>query len=98
MLKLSSPKRQWLSKPIAKVVKPANFFTKQINKKRQNVVANFNSLSVIANQKAIRSSNNLLKAIISFRSKNKISTLNAQLTQIKQYVKSLRTLQHKHLN
>ncbi len=37
-------------------------------------------------------------AIISFRSKDEISTLNAQLTQIKQYVESLRTLRHEHLN
>ncbi|HGY8446805.1 TPA: ATP-binding protein, partial [Escherichia coli] len=36
--------------------------------------------------------------IISFRSKDEISTLNAQLTQIKQYVESLRTLRHEHLN
>lgn len=40
----------------------------------------------------------MLGAIISFRSKDEISTLNAQLTQIKQYVESLRTLRHEHLN
>lgn len=53
---------------------------------------------MIANRAAIRSGNELLGAIISFRSKDEISTLNAQLTQIKQYVESLRTLRHEHLN
>ncbi len=61
-------------------------------------MANFNGLSVIANREAIRSGEELLGAIISFRSKDEIATLNAQLTQIKQYVESLRTLRHEHLN
>lgn len=87
-----------MGKPIAEVVRPADFFTEQIDEKRQDVVANFNGLSVIANREAIRSGDDLLGAIISFRSKDEISTLNAQLTQIKQYVESLRTLRHEHLN
>ncbi len=98
MLGLSSPGRQWLGRPISAVVKPADFFTEQIDERRQDVVANFNGLSVIANREAIRSGDDLLGAIISFRSKDEISTLNAQLTQIKQYVESLRTLRHEHLN
>lgn len=87
-----------MGKPIVEVVRPADFFTEQIDEKRQDVVANFNGLSVIANREAIRSGDDLLGAIISFRSKDEISTLNAQLTQIKQYVESLRTLRHEHLN
>ncbi|MGS5223681.1 sensor histidine kinase DpiB, partial [Escherichia coli] len=55
MLGLSSPGRQWLGKPIVEVVRPADFFTEQIDEKRQDVVANFNGLSVIANREAIRS-------------------------------------------
>ncbi len=53
MLGLSSPGRQWLGKPIAEVVRPADFFTERIDEKRQDVVANFNGLSVIANREAI---------------------------------------------
>ncbi|MDN8598112.1 sensor histidine kinase DpiB [Citrobacter enshiensis] len=98
MLGLSSPGRQWLGKPIEEVVKPADFFTQEIAEQRQDVMANFNGLSVIANREAIRSGDELLGAIISFRSKDEIYTLNAQLTQIKQYVESLRTLRHEHLN
>lgn len=98
MLGLSSPGRQWLGKPIEEVVKPADFFTQEIAEPRQDVMANFNGLSVIANREAIRSGDELLGAIISFRSKDEISTLNAQLSQIKQYVESLRTLRHEHLN
>ncbi|MBW6098629.1 PAS domain-containing protein [Escherichia coli] len=74
MLGLSSPRRQWLGKPIAEVVRPADFFTEQIDEKRQDVVANFNGPSVIANREAIRSGDDLLGAIISFRSKDEIST------------------------
>ena len=98
MLGLSSPGRKWLGKPIADVVQPADFFTQQIAEKRQDAMVNFNGLSVIANREAIRSGDELLGAIISFRSKDEIATLNAQLTQIKQYVESLRTLRHEHLN
>ena len=98
MLGLSSPGRQWLGKPIEEVVDPAGFFTEQIEEKRQDVICTFNGLSVIANRAAIHFGDELLGAIISFRSKDEISTLNAQLTQIKQYVESLRTLRHEHLN
>lgn len=98
MLGLSSPERKWLGKPVSDVVQPADFFTQQIAEKRQDAMVNFNGLSVIANREAIRSGDELLGAIISFRSKDEIATLNAQLTQIKQYVESLRTLRHEHLN
>ncbi|EPL1116465.1 TPA: sensor histidine kinase DpiB [Citrobacter freundii] len=98
MLRLSSPGRKWLGKPVSEVVQPADFFTQQIAEKRQDAMVNFNGLSVIANREAIRSGDELLGAIISFRSKDEIATLNAQLTQIKQYVESLRTLRHEHLN
>ena len=98
MLGLSSPGRKWLGKPVSEVVQPADFFTQQIAEQRQDAMVNFNGLSVIANREAIRSGDELLGAIISFRSKDEIATLNAQLTQIKQYVESLRTLRHEHLN
>ncbi|ELK6656915.1 sensor histidine kinase DpiB [Citrobacter freundii] len=98
MLGLSSPGRKWLGKPVSEVVQPADFFTQQIAEKLQDAMVNFNGLSVIANREAIRSGDELLGAIISFRSKDEIATLNAQLTQIKQYVESLRTLRHEHLN
>ncbi|EPH1200186.1 sensor histidine kinase DpiB [Citrobacter freundii] len=98
MLGLSSPGRKWLGKPVSEVVQPADFFTQQIAEKRQDAMVNFNGLSVIANREAIRSGDELLGAIISFRSKDEIAILNAQLTQIKQYVESLRTLRHEHLN
>ncbi|MFU1871562.1 sensor histidine kinase DpiB [Citrobacter portucalensis] len=98
MLGLSSPGRKWLGKPVSEVVQPADFFTQQIAEKRQDAMVNFNGLSVIANREAIRSGDELLGAIISFRSKDEIATLNAQLTQIKQYVESLRMLRHEHLN
>lgn len=98
MLGLSSPGKQWLGRSVNQVVHPATFFTDSIEAQRQDVICTFNGLSVIANRGAIRYRDELLGAIISFRSKDEIGTLNAQLTQIKQYVDSLRTLRHEHLN
>lgn len=98
MLELASPEQQWLGKSIEEVVNPADFFTQQITEKRQDAMVRFNGLSVIANREAIRAGDELLGAIISFRCKDDISTLNARLTQIKHYVESLRTLRHEHLN
>ncbi|MCE0825008.1 sensor histidine kinase DpiB [Buttiauxella sp. A2-C2_NF] len=99
MLGLHSPGRQWLGKPISDVVHPASFFTEKIAEARQDVICTFNGLSVIANRGVIHSGHAApAGAIVSFRSKDEISTLNAQLTQIKQYVESLRTLRHEHLN
>lgn len=98
MLGLSSPGRQWLGRQIADVVHPCAFFTDSIAEKRQDVMCAFNGLNVIANRGAIRSGTEMLGAIISFRSKDEMSALNAQLTQIKQYVESLRVLRHEHLN
>ena len=99
MLGLSSPGRQWLGKPIAEVVNPAGFFIEKMTEARQDVMCTFNGLSVIANRGVIHSGDaSPAGAIVSFRSKDEINTLNAQLTQIKQYVESLRTLRHEHLN
>lgn len=98
MLGLSAPGRQWIGRPVGEVVQPACFFTEKIEEKRQDVLCTFNGLSVIANRGVIRSGPALLGAIISFRSKDEISTLNAQLSQIKQYVENLRALRHEHLN
>ena len=99
MLGLSSPGRQWLGKPIAEVVNPAGFFIEKMTEARQDVMCTFNGLSVIANRGVIHSGDaSPAGAIVSFRSKDEINTLNAQLTQIKQYVENLRTLRHEHLN
>ncbi|PWC17891.1 sensor histidine kinase DpiB [Brenneria corticis] len=98
MLGLNSPGRQWLGKPIDQVVMPADFFTRHLEENRQDVICTFNGLNVIANRAAIRSDEELLGAIVSFRAKDEIATLNAQLSQIKQYVENLRTVRHEHLN
>lgn len=100
MLGLSAPGRQWLGQPISQVVSPADFFTDRIDEDRRDAILTFNGLNVIANRATIRSGDGdtLLGAIISFRSKDDINTLNAQLTQIRQYVDSLRTVRHEHLN
>ncbi|MEJ4043725.1 sensor histidine kinase DpiB [Erwinia sp. SLM-02] len=98
MLGLSSPGKQWLGQSVATVVHPSEFFTDRTPENLQDVICSFNGLSVIASRGAIRYGSERLGAIISFRSKDEISTLNAQLSQIKQYVENMRTLRHEHLN
>jgi two-component system cit operon sensor histidine kinase CitA len=58
----------------------------------------FNQLQVIASRVGIRVGGELHGWVISFRSKDDISTLSAQLSQIKRYADNLRVIRHEHLN
>lgn len=98
ILSIQYPRQQWVGRHISDVVEPITFFTDKIETDRQDVVLTINNVSVIANRAAIRTQGDLLGVVVSFRSKNDINTLTAQLTQVKQYVENLRTVHHEHLN
>lgn len=98
MLALSESAKQLIGKPISDYVSPASFFTKEITKNQHDIVCEFNGLNVIASRVAIMDGELLAGAVISFRSQNDIESLNAQLSQVRQYVDNLRTLRHEHLN
>ncbi|HGF6559697.1 TPA: sensor histidine kinase DpiB [Providencia alcalifaciens] len=98
MLALSESAKQLIGKPISEYVSPAGFFTKEIAKNHHDIVCEFNGLNVIASRVAIMDGELLAGAVISFRSQNDIESLNAQLSQVRQYVDNLRTLRHEHLN
>lgn len=98
MLALSESAKQLIGKPISDYVSPASFFTTEITKNQHDIVCEFNGLNVIASRVAIMDGELLAGAVISFRSQNDIESLNAQLSQVRQYVDNLRTLRHEHLN
>ena len=98
MLALSESAKQLIGKLISDYVSPASFFTKEITKNQHDIVCEFNGLNVIASRVAIMDGELLAGAVISFRSQNDIESLNAQLSQVRQYVDNLRTLRHEHLN
>ena len=98
MLALSESAKQLIGKPVSEYVSPAGFFTKEIAKNHHDIVCEFNGLNVIASRVAIMDGELLAGAVISFRSQNDIESLNAQLSQVRQYVDNLRTLRHEHLN
>ncbi|CAG9417632.1 Sensor histidine kinase DpiB [Providencia alcalifaciens] len=98
MLALSESAKQLIGKPISDYVSPASFFTKEITKNQHDIVCEFNGLNVIASRVVIMDGELLAGAVISFRSQNDIESLNAQLSQVRQYVDNLRTLRHEHLN
>ncbi|GAB2651324.1 ATP-binding protein [Vibrio panuliri] len=57
-----------------------------------------NGKTVIASRVAIYDDENLIGWVISFRAKNDINSLTAELTQIKQYTENLRVMRHEHAN
>ncbi|WP_159652612.1 ATP-binding protein [Vibrio atypicus] len=57
-----------------------------------------NGQTVIANRVAIYDQEELFGWVVSFRAKNDINSLAAELTQIKQYTDNLRVMRHEHAN
>lgn len=98
MLSLSDSASHLIGKPVSEYILPSEFFIKDISTAEHDILCEFNGLNVIANRIAIRNGDQLIGAVISFRSQNDIESLNSQLTQIRQYVENLRTLRHEHLN
>ena len=98
LLSLSDSASQLVGKPVSEYISPSEFFIKDILTTEHDILCEFNGLNVIANRIAIRNGDQLIGAVVSFRSQNDIESLNSQLTQIKQYVENLRTLRHEHLN
>ncbi|EMI5489805.1 sensor histidine kinase DpiB [Providencia stuartii] len=98
MLALSEPPNHLIGRSVSELITPATFFVHDIAVTQHDVICVFNGLNVIANRIALQDDNHLMGAVISFRSQNDIESLNAQLTQVRQYVENLRSLRHEHLN
>lgn len=98
MLSLSETSNRLIGQSVSELITPSTFFTTDISTVRHDVICAFNGLNVIANRIALFDGNHLMGAVVSFRSQNDIESLNAQLTQVRQYVDNLRALRHEHLN
>lgn len=61
-------------------------------------ICRFNELTVIASRVRIMLENSLQGWVITFRDRNEIDSLSAQLSQVKRYVDNLRIMRHEQLN
>ncbi len=74
------------------------FFQTPFDKNIKDEIVSFNDQTVIANRVAIYEREGLIGWVVSFRNKNDINLLTAELTQIKQYTENLRVMRHEHAN
>jgi two-component system cit operon sensor histidine kinase CitA len=61
-------------------------------------ICRFNDLTVIASRVRIMLEGSLQGWVITFRDRNEIDSLSAQLSQVKRYVDNLRIMRHEQLN
>lgn len=85
---------------ISQVIRPVSFFTSStmLSKDTHDEVCHFNDLTVIASRVRVMLENTLQGWVITFRDRNEIDILSAQLSQVKRYVDNLRVMRHEQLN
>ncbi|VFS34706.1 Sensor histidine kinase CitA [Yokenella regensburgei] len=69
-----------------------------LEKDTHDEICHFNQLNVIASRVRIMLENSLQGWVITFRDRNEIDSLSAQLSQVKRYVDNLRIMRHEQLN
>lgn len=74
------------------------FFQTPYEENIKDEIVSINGKTLIANRVAIFDRDLLIGWVISFRHKNDINSLTAELTQIKQYTDNLRVMRHEHAN
>ncbi|MGY2573665.1 ATP-binding protein [Vibrio sp. C8] len=74
------------------------FFQTPYEENIKDEIVSINGQTLIANRVAIFDRDMLIGWVISFRHKNDINSLTAELTQIKQYTDNLRVMRHEHAN
>lgn len=79
------------------------FFHQPYQENLKDEIVTINGNSLIANRVAMyegekREGDNLIGWVVSFRRKDDINSLTAELTQIKQYTDNLRVMRHEHAN
>lgn len=85
---------------ISEVIDLIPFFDTQImlEKDTHDEICRFNELKVIASRVHIMLEGSLQGWVITFRDRNEIDSLSAQLSQVKRYVDNLRIMRHEQLN
>ncbi|MBL5885076.1 ATP-binding protein [Lelliottia aquatilis] len=100
LLGLPQPARELRGQPISQVITPVPFFSPQtmLVKDTHDEICRFNDLTVIASRVRIMLEDSLQGWVITFRDRNEIDSLSAQLSQVKRYVDNLRIMRHEQLN
>ena len=100
LLGLSQPARQLRGQSIDSVISPQPFFASgdMLERDTHDELCRFNQLTVLASRVRIMLENTLQGWVITFRDRNEIDSLSAQLSQVKRYVDNLRIMRHEQLN
>ncbi|MGP3591412.1 ATP-binding protein [Vagococcus sp. WN89Y] len=100
LLELSLPTRALRGKLISEVIAPTPFFAHPLILKQDthDEICRFNQLTVIASRVRIMLEGKLQGWVITFRDRNEIDSLSAQLSQVKRYADNLRIMRHEQLN
>lgn len=100
LLGLSQPARELRGQLISEVIVPVSFFSPPIMllKDTHDEICRFNLLTVIASRVRIMLEDSLQGWVVTFRDRNEIDSLSAQLSQVKRYVDNLRIMRHEQLN
>jgi two-component system cit operon sensor histidine kinase CitA len=100
LLGLSQPARQLRGQSIDSVISPQPFFASgdMLESDTHDELCRFNQLTVLASRVRIMLENTLQGWVITFRDRNEINSLSAQLSQVKRYVDNLRIMRHEQLN
>lgn len=100
LLGLSLPARELRGQLIDEVIAPVPFFSRETMLRQDNhdEICRFNDLTVIASRVRIMLENSLQGWVITFRDRNEIDSLSAQLSQVKRYADNLRIMRHEQLN
>lgn len=100
LLGLSLPARELRGQLIDEVIAPVPFFSRETMLRQDNhdEICRFNDLTVIASRVRIMLEDSLQGWVITFRDRNEIDSLSAQLSQVKRYADNLRIMRHEQLN
>lgn len=100
LLGLDQPTRELRGQLITGVIPAVTFFSRDLmlEKDTHDEICRFNQLTVIASRVRIMLEDKLQGWVITFRDRNEIDSLSAQLSQVKRYVDNLRIMRHEQLN
>ncbi|WP_172728916.1 ATP-binding protein [Kluyvera cryocrescens] len=100
LLGLSLPARELRGQLIDEVIAPVPFFSRETMLRQDNhdEICRFNDLTVIASRVRIMLEDSLQGWVVTFRDRNEIDSLSAQLSQVKRYADNLRIMRHEQLN
>ncbi|HEC2551692.1 TPA: sensor histidine kinase [Raoultella ornithinolytica] len=100
LLGLSQPARLLRGQSIDSVIAPQPFFAsgEMLENDTHDELCRFNQLTVLASRVRIMLEESLQGWVITFRDRDEINSLCAQLSQVKRYVDNLRIMRHEQLN